>query len=100
MILKPYTHYNYHIASFDVESLFTNLPVNKTIQIISNKLFPNSDSIFLGLNKKLFFKVMQLYTEDNLFLFNSETFFQIDGASMGGCVMCIPYISGHFYGFS
>ena len=57
----------------------------ETIQIVLNKLFPNSDSIFLGFNKKLFSKVLQLCTKDNLFLLNSETFFQIDGAPMGGC---------------
>ena len=34
------------MASFDVESLFTNVPVGETIDIILSKLFPESDSIF------------------------------------------------------
>ena len=44
------------------------------LQIVLNELFPNSDSIVLGFNKKLFFEVLQLCTKDNLFLLNSETF--------------------------
>ena len=48
--------------------------------------FPNSDSTFFGFNKKLFFKVLQLYNKYNLFLLNSETFFQIDDVPLGGCV--------------
>ena len=54
------TNCDHHMASFDVKSLFTNVPVNEKIKIILNKLFLISDSIFLGFNKKLFSKVLQL----------------------------------------
>ena len=91
------TNCDHHMASFDIKSLFTNVPVNETIQIILNKLFPNSDSIFFGFNKKLFSKVLQLCTKDNLFLFNSHTFFQIDGVPIGGCVS--PTLADIFMGF-
>ena len=41
--------------------------------------------------------MLQLCAKDNLFLFNSETFFQIDGAPMGGCVS--PTLADIFMGF-
>ena len=36
----------YVMCSFDVESLFTNIPLDETIEVILTKLFPNADSKF------------------------------------------------------
>ena len=41
--LKPYNinSENLFMASFDVESLYTNVPLTETIDIITNIVFPN-----------------------------------------------------------
>ena len=36
---------NTFLVSYDVESLFTNVPVSETINIIISKLFPSDDSV-------------------------------------------------------
>ena len=39
---------NQFLVSFDVESLFTNIPIYETITIILNKLFPSDDARYYG----------------------------------------------------
>lgn len=77
---------NYHMASYDVISLFTNIPIAETIDIIINKLFPYPDSIYKNFDKKTFHKLLQLCTQNNIFIFNDILYTQIDSAPMGGCV--------------
>ena len=45
------------LASFDVKSLFTNIPIDFTIQIILQELFPNKLTRFHGMNKRQFRKL-------------------------------------------
>ena len=42
------------MASYDVENLYTNVPLRETINIIVNKIFINADSSFIGLSKSCF----------------------------------------------
>ena len=42
------------MASFDIENLFTNIPVSETINIIIDKLFIDDNSNIIGLTKKYF----------------------------------------------
>jgi hypothetical protein len=88
---------NYFMASFDVESLFTNIPIAETIQIILSKVFPKDSDVFNGFNKKQFRKLLELCTRDNIFIFNDRMYKQIDGAPMGGCVS--PTLADIFYLF-
>ena len=39
---------NFTMCSFDIESLFTNIPLQETIDIIINKLYPNPNSLYEG----------------------------------------------------
>jgi hypothetical protein len=77
---------HYVMASFDVVSLFTNIPVDETIDIILSKLFANDVKYFHGFDKKTFQTLLQNCTRDNIFLFNGDLYVQKDGAPMGGCV--------------
>ena len=36
----------HYLVSYDIESLFTNIPIDETINIILNHLFPASDSMY------------------------------------------------------
>ena len=77
---------NYVMASFDVKSLFTNIPIVETCEIILAKLFPETDSMHLGFNKTQFRNMLNNCTQNNLFLFNGTPYLQLDGCPMGGCI--------------
>ena len=70
------------MASFEVTSLFTNIPLNETIDIISNRIFSNCQR-FQGLNRPEFEKLLTLSVKNCHFMFNSCLFHQIDGVAMG-----------------
>ena len=48
------------MVSFDVSSLYTNVPVCETIEIIINILFISVDTLYLGYSKKLFYEMLNL----------------------------------------
>ena len=75
--------------SFDVTSLFTNVPVDLVIDDIANKLFSYevaSKLPFLQAKKpitqNIFKKLLKLSTE-GMFIHNGKLFSQIDGVAMG-----------------
>ena len=76
---------NVVMASFDVTSLFTNIPLDETIDIISNRLFSNAVR-FHGLTQVEFKKLLGLAVKNCSFLFNGVLFQQIDGVAMGSPV--------------
>ncbi|KAG1652534.1 hypothetical protein GQR58_026230 [Nymphon striatum] len=73
----------YFMASFDVESLFTNVPIHETIDICISKLFPSKDSSVIGLTSSLFRRLLELATLNSFFLFNRKLFRQTEGLGMG-----------------
>ncbi|KAF7677257.1 hypothetical protein TCON_2655 [Astathelohania contejeani] len=70
------------MASFDVESLFTNIPLLETLDLCVNQLFANSD-LCGGFNKKQFRSLLGLSVQDSIFMFNNLYYKQIDGVAMG-----------------
>ena len=81
----PIPNQNFVMASFDVKSLFTNIPVTETCNIILNKFFPLSNSVYEGFDQALFSKMLNNCVE-NIFLFNDKVYKQIDGFPMGNCI--------------
>ena len=71
------------MASFDVENLFTNIPLQETIQIIVHQLFISPTSIVMGLTRDLFAKILDLSVNNSFFLFNDKLYSQVDGLGMG-----------------
>ena len=67
------------LVSFNVVSLFTNVPIEETTQIIANYLFDKDN---LNNEKHAFIKLIKLVTQ-GMFLYNGELFKQIDGVAMG-----------------
>jgi hypothetical protein len=83
-----------HMVSFDVKSLFTNVPVNETIEIILNNLFPNNDSKYANFDKVNFRKMLQLSATDPHFRFDEKIYSQKDGVAMG--VPIAPHFANIF----
>ena len=70
------------MASMDIESLFTNLPLSETIDICCNGLFKENRTV-AGMNKSEFKKVMEYATKEMMFLHNGEYYQQVEGVAMG-----------------
>ena len=70
------------LVSFDISSLFTNVPVRETVNIALNSVF-NENEMVNGIDKKLFKKLLELCVQDNRFIFNEEHMQQHEGFAMG-----------------
>jgi len=70
------------LCSFDVSSLFTNIPLKETIDIATNYLFQNNDKV-QGLSRSQFKKLLEIATCETNFIFNGNIYDQIDGVAMG-----------------
>ena len=82
---KELTSLNYTncvMASFDVKSLFTNIPLRETIDICVDGLFSDTDlsGNFTKVHMK---KLLSLAVHDCHFIFNGIMYKQIEGAAMG-----------------
>ena len=73
---------NCFMASLDVDSLFTNVPLDETIKICIDELF-KSDMTVSGLNKKEMFEMLSLTLKESIILFDNKYYSQIDGVAMG-----------------
>ena len=69
------------MASLDVDSLFTNVPLDETIEIFVNELFKSSQTVS-GLYKQVL-EMLSLTTKENLILFHQNYYSQIDRVAMG-----------------
>ena len=70
------------MASFDIESLFTNIPLQETIDICIKLIFSNT-RIFMNLTKSLFQEMLSLAVRNTFFVFNGKYYEQVDGLGMG-----------------
>ena len=77
--------HNFTMASFDVESLFTNVTLRETTDIIVDKLI-EGDFNTHGLNKEQLKKLLNIATAESVFIFEDELYSQIDGVCMGSCL--------------
>ena len=69
---------NVFMASFDITYLFTNIPLDKTIDIIIQRLF-NTSTHFQGFSIPDFRKLLNLAVKNCHFLFDCCVYDQIDG---------------------
>lgn len=72
--------HQFFMASYDVESLFTNVPLEETLDIILENFDSNA---FFGLAKNIVRKFFKFATSESCFLFNGDLYSQVDGVSMG-----------------
>jgi hypothetical protein len=71
---------NTYMVSFDVKSLFTNVPLTETINICADALYQDNN---IKLQRSSFIRLMNLATSSIEFSFNGDMFRQTDGVAMG-----------------
>ena len=70
------------MASFDIKSLFTNIPLDETISIATSSLYEDP-TVSPSLSSSFFKQLLELAVKNVLFLFNGKLFSQFDGVGMG-----------------
>ena len=78
----PSTNANF-LCSFDIKSLFTNVPLDEVIAICANTLYATDTSIVNNISKSLFIELMETATKNVEFSFDNTMYRQIDGVAMG-----------------
>ena len=63
------------MVSFDVKSLFTNIPLNKTIKVCLDRLY-RDQNCKPSIPEKTLDKLLWLCASDNTFVFNSKVYTQ------------------------
>ena len=87
---------NLAMASFDVTSLFTNIPLDETIEIIADRLFSNAIR-FHDLTRSECKQLLNCAVKNCHFLFNGSLYQQVDGVAMGSTLG--PLFANIFYPF-
>ena len=72
----------YKMVSFDVVSLFTNVPLDETIDIIIKRIYDKKE-INTDIPKKEMRELLYLCTKNAHFTLNNKTYLQVDGVAMG-----------------
>ena len=74
------------LVSYDVSSLFTNVPLDETIAILAEKAFRDNwfnSTHNLNISKEDLIDLLNVSTKGQLFQFNGALYEQIDGVAMG-----------------
>ena len=70
------------MGSLDVDSLFTNIPLDKAINICTNTAYSEQD-VIEDINKEEFRNLLSLPTKKSDFIFNEVLYIQEDRVVMG-----------------
>ena len=71
-----------HVASLDVDSLFTNIPLDETINICFDNLY-NDNEKTSNIPQHDFRSLLNIATKESFILFNNKYYKQVDGVAMG-----------------
>ena len=82
-------------VSYDITSLFTNIPLQETIDIAINLIFNHNPN--LNITRKELKKLFLFATSQTHFIFNNKFYNQIDGVAMGSPLA--PVLANIFMGF-
>ena len=72
----------YYMTSYDVDALFTNIPLDETIEICIKRLYGRKRK-FKGFSRQEFRELLQFAVKDSMFIFNGNYYIQCDGVAMG-----------------
>ena len=81
--IKNTINNNFYMASFDITSLYTNVPLNETINIILDRAFNNNNEKFKKFTRSQFRKLLELSLLDTHFIFDDILYKQVNGLAMG-----------------
>ena len=84
-----------YLVSYDVTSLFTNIPLEETINIAIEVIFQNNPNI--NISQADLKKLFKIATAQTHFLFNDQYYDQIDGVAMGSPLA--PVLANLFMGY-
>ena len=70
------------MASFDIKSLFTNIPLTETLNLCAQSLYRNQTHVN-NLSKKSFYKLLKITMYESFFIFDGKFYEQCDGVAMG-----------------
>ena len=84
--ISSFPNNSFVMASFDVSSLFTCIPLNEVIDICTNLSFDEQNIIYYKdckLDRSNFHKLLTFAIKENHFLFNGKLYDQVDGVAIG-----------------
>ena len=67
----------FSMGSLDVDFLFTNIPLEESIDICANTLFENTEKVE-ALSKIEFKELLSLATKESYFIFNGKLYKMVD----------------------
>jgi hypothetical protein len=73
----------YIMCSFDVESLYTNVPVEEAIEIVLDYVYKPKKLVDLPFNREQLKTLLDLSVRDATFRFQNKIYKQVDGVAMG-----------------
>ena len=82
LLSLPISMSQYKMVSFDITSLYTNIPLNETIDIIINHLY-NGNIKPPSTREEDMRRLLVYAAKESHFLFDGKLYQQIDGVSMG-----------------
>ena len=85
------------LVSFDVVSLFTNIPLDEKISTCADFLYRGPSAVALPFPEEVFIELMGIATKSVSFSFNEIMYRQIEGVSMGSSLG--PILANIFVGF-
>ena len=86
---------NKYLTSFDVVSLYTNIPLNETIELAVDLIKKNDEK--LKISRTELRQLFEFATSETHFLFEGKIFDQIDGVAMGSPLA--PVLANLFMGY-
>ena len=93
----PVCNESQFLVSFDIVSLFTNIPLDETVSICADFLYHGPSTIALPFPEEVFIELMGIATKSVSFSFNDIMYRQIEGVSMGSPLG--PILANIFIGF-
>ena len=70
-----------HMASLDIDSLFTNIPLEETINICVDNLYNDNENPH-NIPKHDFHNLLNIATKETFLMFNNNYYKQVDGLAI------------------